>query len=610
MRTILNCVSLLSIATVLSSCSSETDKTWTVTGHLIQTHPDTVEPQSVEATNLPSDTAPGDSTNVDLSTASISINQQVRNETGEMISIELASGKFEDESVTLRGNIDKLTEVEITVELESENVLTTTAIIGPDSKVSFALIDYLDSKLDRLVLYGVSNRAIDSERKFVISGDLKDIVDVDQLAIVDLSSEMWNDKGEYDTKDFGSVLLRDGSFHFEADIDDPTAVDISVELIGDRFTHIYGVAVVEPKSTIEVTTRGSSTDLMTCSDSELHSMLVESWQRNEEYQVKMDRAQLLQQEWLATWQSQQTETVDSGTNGESEESLTESSEDDVSLSEPDESTTSAVPVGVPVAEGCEHVDLTDIRLSIAESFEVPEFRVLEDEAWQIRVDTLEEIALNTEEPWVVLLTVELGAFEYFFGDLKHAPTIYDDLESQLEEDVYTRRLRARREMLNSYIASERIAEIDKRLVPGQKAPLFTLPDLKNDEIELLDVLESRDLVYIDFWASWCGPCIATFPKLRKLYASYKEHGFEIMLVSIDDTFEDWEEASREQDLPWLNVADIGGFEEETPVAYGVRSIPKAYLVDAKGCIIQKDLAPEVLEEVLAKRYGESAQPVE
>ena len=52
-----------------------------------------------------------------------------------------------------------------------------------------------------------------------------------------------------------------------------------------------------------------------------------------------------------------------------------------------------------------------------------------------------------------------------------------------------------------------------------------------------------------------------FPSLRKLYASYKDSGFEILLVSIDDTFEEWEEASSEHDLPWLNVADIGGFGE-------------------------------------------------
>ncbi len=594
MKTYLNCVVLLSITTTLISCSSETHQTWTVTGHLIEMDPDSMEQQSVEATNIPPSAAPDDITEVDLSTASISITHQVTNEDGDTITVELASGKFEDVSLTLQGNIDKLTEVEIAVELDSENILTTTAMIGPSSTVSFALIDSLDSSLDRLVLYGVSNMAIDPLKKFVISGDLQDIIDGDQLAIVDFTTEIWDEEGEWDYKEFGEVLIRDGSFHFEADIDAPTVVDIYVEFLGDQFTHFGGVAVVEPKSTIEVSSLRLSTDLMTMSESKLHNTLVESWLQNEEYQTKMDRSESLRKEFFAEYQAQQTETQDQDEDVTEEES----SEDEVPVADSD---------GLSATEGCEHVDLTNLRLSIAESFETPEFRVVEDEAWQIRIDTLEEIALKTEDPWVRLLAVELGAFEYHFGDLEHAFAIYDELESQLDGEVYTRRLKPRRDMLNSYIRAERITEIDKRLVPGQKAPLFTLPDLQNDEIELLAVLKSRDLVYIDFWASWCGPCIRTFPHLRKLYTSYKENGFEIVLVSIDDTFEEWEEASREHDLPWLNVADIGGFEEETPVAYGVRYIPKAYLVDTEGCIIQKDLAPAVLEEVLVQQYGESTQ---
>ena len=75
------------------------------------------------------------------------------------------------------------------------------------------------------------------------------------------------------------------------------------------------------------------------------------------------------------------------------------------------------------------------------------------------------------------------------------------------------------------------------------------------------------------------------------------------MISIDESHEEWEVASLEQDLPWLNVADIGGFDQETPLAYGVQFIPKAFLVDSKGCIVQKNLATNKLEEILAQRYG-------
>ncbi|MCY3541465.1 MAG: TlpA disulfide reductase family protein [Gammaproteobacteria bacterium] len=607
MRVFLNCVLLLCIATALTSCSSDTPKTWTVIGHLIKMDPGSDEHSSEEPTSLPSSAATEDSTDVDLSTASISITHQVTNEEGEAITVELASGKFEDASVELQGTIEQLTEVIIAVELDSEKVMTTTALIGPGSNVSFALIDSLDSDLDRLMLYEVSNKAKNAEKKFVISGDLQDIVSDGQLAIIDFTAEIWDEEGEYDIKEFGEVLIRDGRFHIEADIDEPTVVDFYVEFIGDQFTHFGGVAVVEPKSTFEVTSLRSSTDLMTSSDSRLHTTLVESWLQNEEYQDKMDRSESSRKEFFAEMQALQlAETQD----GDVEVVDEESPEDDVPVEDSGGSKSSERTEGASATTGCEHVDLTNVRPSASESFKTPEFRVLEDEAWQIRIDTLEEIALSTEDPWISLLAVELGAFEYHFGNLEHAFTMYDELESNLDVDIYTRRLKPRLDLLNSYIRAERITEIDKKLVPGQKVPLFKLPDLQNDEIELLDVLKSRDLVYIDFWASWCRPCIATFPELRRLYASYKENGFEIVLISIDDTFEEWEEASREHYLPWLNVADIGGFEEETPVAYGVRFIPKAYLVDTAGCIVQKDLAPAVLEEVLVQQYGESSQSIE
>ena len=243
----------------------------------------------------------------------------------------------------------------------------------------------------------------------------------------------------------------------------------------------------------------------------------------------------------------------------------------------------------------------DERPTVEQTFEVPEFRKVEDEAWQFRIDTLESIALNSEDPWIGLLAIELGAFEFFFGDLDRAVSVHDDLILKLDEDVAQSRLTPRRDILASYI---QINEMDKKLVPGQKAPLFTLPNLQGEQIELLDVLQERDFVYVDFWASWCGPCIATFPALKDLYASFHDLGFEIVVVSIDDTFDEWKEASQEHDLPWLNLADIGGFDQETPLAYGVRAIPKAYLIDDKGCIVQKDVSTEMLEEFLASRYGD------
>ena len=94
MRASLNFLLLLSIAIALISCSSETDTSWTLTGHLIKIHPDSRDQQSVEATNLPPSAASDDSVTVDLSSASISITHQETNEASESITVELASGTF------------------------------------------------------------------------------------------------------------------------------------------------------------------------------------------------------------------------------------------------------------------------------------------------------------------------------------------------------------------------------------------------------------------------------------------------------------------------------------------------------------------------------------
>lgn len=601
MRPLLRGILLTFWVAILVACSSGPSQTFTITGHIISI--DSISMQTSESNVMQphETTSTVDKNSLDPSTAKVSISQTITNEAGESRTVELESGSFIDGTVEFQGEIEELTEIVVSVETETEHPLTATALIGPNVTVSFALINVLDREMDRLVLYGTSKRVRDPAKKFSISGDLKGLVKEGQLAIVELTSESWDENGERMVENFGSVLVRYESFRIEAEIDEPTVIDIFVDIVEDPYSHITGVAVVEPNSAIEVTARETSMDLITTSDTDLHSLLVESWQGNETYQAKMDQAQILRNEFFAEWQAQQTEST-----GDSRDVITEEDSEDVEVesdesSETESASSSNFGIGIPPAEGCEHVVMAEVRPTVEQTFEPPEFRIVEDEAWQFRVDTLENIALNTDDPWIGLLAIELGAFEFFFGDLDKAVNVHDELMLKLDEDVTERRLTPRRDILVRYI---QIYEMDKNLVPGQRAPLFTLPNLQGEQTELIDVLQEKDLVYVDFWASWCGPCIATFPALKDLYASYHDKGFEILVVSIDDTFEEWEEASLEHDLPWLNLADIGGIDQETPLAYGVNVIPKAFLLDTKGCIIRKDVSTDMLEEFLSSRYDE------
>jgi len=154
---------------------------------------------------------------------------------------------------------------------------------------------------------------------------------------------------------------------------------------------------------------------------------------------------------------------------------------------------------------------------------------------------------------------------------------------------------------------------DKQLVPGQRVSDFSLTNLDGEEVSLSDVLLQHDIVLIDFWASWCGPCIASFPKLKELRDTYGPEGFEVVAVSIDREREDWEDSSTEHEIPWLNLGELESWHGEVAIKYGVHFVPKSYLVDSNGCILQKDLPTTSLEEVLLSQFSEDADndsPVE
>ena len=148
-----------------------------------------------------------------------------------------------------------------------------------------------------------------------------------------------------------------------------------------------------------------------------------------------------------------------------------------------------------------------------------------------------------------------------------------------------------------------VADNDSALIPGQKVPVFTLANLDGEDVAIYDLLGEKDMVLIDFWASWCGPCIADFPDLKKLYAAYTDEDFDIVGVSIDSTEEDWIGGVEDNDLPWAQLGELEGWFGPVGVQYGVGWVPKGYLVDSKGCIYEKDIRPAALKEFLVDRYG-------
>lgn len=137
---------------------------------------------------------------------------------------------------------------------------------------------------------------------------------------------------------------------------------------------------------------------------------------------------------------------------------------------------------------------------------------------------------------------------------------------------------------------------------GGEAPDFTMNDEEGNPKKLSDF--RGQIVLVDFWASWCGPCRKENPNVVKMYNKYKEKGFEILSVSLDKDKNRWLNAIEKDKLTWSHVSDLKGWKNEAALLYGVRSIPETILLDSEGKIIARKLRGPMLEQKLAEIFGE------
>ena len=130
---------------------------------------------------------------------------------------------------------------------------------------------------------------------------------------------------------------------------------------------------------------------------------------------------------------------------------------------------------------------------------------------------------------------------------------------------------------------------------------FSALTLDGEEVRLEDVLKENEYTLVEFWASWCGPCIAEIPYLKDAYAKYRDKGFEILSVNLDEDPAAWETASVEEyDIPWVNVCDGEAFDSTIAKLYRVKAIPANYLITSDGKRVARHLRGESLEAKLAE----------
>jgi len=157
------------------------------------------------------------------------------------------------------------------------------------------------------------------------------------------------------------------------------------------------------------------------------------------------------------------------------------------------------------------------------------------------------------------------------------------------------------------------AEKMNKVVEGKIKSIKASADLKTKPLEMkFTAVDGREVdvsklqgkvVLIDFWATWCGPCVAELPNVLKAYKELHPKGFEIVGISLDGEKSELEAFVKEKGMEWPQYFDGKGWQNEIATKYGIQSIPAMWLLNKKGMVVST-AARGSLEEQVTKLLAE------
>lgn len=192
-----------------------------------------------------------------------------------------------------------------------------------------------------------------------------------------------------------------------------------------------------------------------------------------------------------------------------------------------------------------------------------------------------------------------GSEEYVFANyidtrIKHHPfkrteASYEKFSSRYEGSNYAKYL------------EERI-DNKRKLMPGMPAIDFVVKDEDGNKYSLKEL--KGKVIYLDFWASWCGPCKAQFPHTKELKEHFRGKDVVFAYISVDEDEEDWQKAKKKYHLTGLHALGEDAWKSKVAEAYGVNSIPSYFLIDKEGkFVLENTPRPSQKEKLIQAIEG-------
>ena len=229
-----------------------------------------------------------------------------------------------------------------------------------------------------------------------------------------------------------------------------------------------------------------------------------------------------------------------------------------------------------------------------------EEKAINDDTTISRIESMNQVFALVRSYVLANADNELGIFLFE----RFHPSMPDAMKLELIEAIsvtYPKRYTSlRKKALAGIEEKKRLAEQAKSVAPGNDYKEIRCKGVDGEEIALSDVVAKNRYVLLDFWATWCSPCMYEVPYLKAAYEKYHNKGFEIYALSIDHDRDAWTKVIKEEDLLWVNV-----LRESTEVTeqYGVRGVPSNFLIDCStGKIVATHLRGDALTAKLAELF--------